>query len=68
MSVIRVGSTNSYAEGWDAIFGGRKTASKKAAGNRKPAGRKAKAVKAKKSAPVKAAKKKPSKGRGGKRG
>ncbi len=22
MSVIRVGSTNTYAEGWDAIFGG----------------------------------------------
>ncbi len=23
MSVIRVGSSNTYAEGWDAIFGGR---------------------------------------------
>ena len=30
MSVIRVGSTEKYAAGWDAIFGGRK-ATKKAA-------------------------------------
>lgn len=26
MSVIRVGSTSKYAEGWDSIFGGGKTA------------------------------------------
>lgn len=25
MSVIRVGSTSTYAEGWDAIFGGRRS-------------------------------------------
>ncbi len=33
MSVIRVGSTNKYAEGWDSIFGGGKkpTAAKKSA-------------------------------------
>jgi len=24
MSLIRVGSSNKYAEGWDSIFGGRK--------------------------------------------
>jgi len=29
MSVIRVGSSNSYAEGWDSIFGGRPPAAKK---------------------------------------
>ena len=29
MSVIRVGSSNSYAEGWDSIFGGRTPAAKK---------------------------------------
>lgn len=26
MSVIRVGSTGKYADGWDSIFGGRKAA------------------------------------------
>lgn len=26
MSVIRVGSTNKYADGWDSIFGGRRAA------------------------------------------
>ena len=31
MSVIRVGSSNKYAEGWDSIFGGGRGA-KKAAG------------------------------------
>jgi hypothetical protein len=36
VSVIRVGSTNKYAEGWDSIFGGGK----------KPAAAKAKAAKA----------------------
>jgi hypothetical protein len=48
MSVIRVGSTNTYAEGWDAIFGG---GTKRAAVAKKksPAAtkRKAKASKAK---------------------
>ena len=29
MSVIRVGSSGSYAEGWDSIFGGRTPAAKK---------------------------------------
>lgn len=34
MSVIRVGSSGTYASGWDAVFGGgkvKKTAAKKAA-------------------------------------
>lgn len=31
MSVIRVGSTSTYAEGWDAIFGGRRGVAKPAA-------------------------------------
>jgi hypothetical protein len=50
MSVIRVGSTNTYAEGWDAIFGGGTKRSGAAAGKKKsPAAtkRKAKASKAK---------------------
>ena len=29
MSVIRVGSSGTYAEGWDSIFGGRTPAAKK---------------------------------------
>ncbi|MEI6506071.1 MAG: hypothetical protein WCO90_09365 [Planctomycetota bacterium] len=29
MSVIRVGSSTKYADGWDTAFGGRKTAAKK---------------------------------------
>lgn len=29
MSVIRVGSSGTYAEGWDSIFGGRAPAAKK---------------------------------------
>ncbi len=29
MSVIRVGSSSTYAEGWDSIFGGRASAAKK---------------------------------------
>jgi len=38
MSVIRVGSTGTYAEGWEAIFGGgRTTARTKAAAPKKPA-------------------------------
>jgi len=51
MSVIRVGSTSKYADGWDSIFGGRR-ATKATASARKPA-------KAAKPAP-KAAKKKAS--------
>jgi|688.fasta_scaffold32514_4 hypothetical protein len=30
MSVIRVGSTTTYAQNWDAIFGGKKAAKKAA--------------------------------------
>ena len=51
MSIIRVGSTNSYAEGWEAIFGAtggkragkapaKKSATKKAVA-KKPAAKKA---------------------------
>jgi hypothetical protein len=46
MSIIRVGTTKKYAEGWDAIFGGkRKSAAKKSVTSgkkraRKTAGRK----------------------------
>lgn len=63
MSVIRVGSTSTYAEGWEQIFGGaggkpgrRKTTAKrpakqagpkKAAAVKKPAARKAAAKKGK---------------------
>lgn len=36
MSVIRVGSSTKYADGWDTVFGGRKTATKKtSAGTKK---------------------------------
>ncbi|MGI9178425.1 MAG: hypothetical protein ACR2IT_11305 [Pirellulales bacterium] len=31
MSVIRVGSSSKYADGWDAAFGGRRATAKKAA-------------------------------------
>jgi hypothetical protein len=52
MSVIRVGSSGTYASGWDAVFGGRK--GKKAASKaKKPVARTAK------KAATKAAKKKP---------
>jgi hypothetical protein len=27
MSIVRVGSTQKFSEGWDSIFGGKKTAS-----------------------------------------
>jgi len=51
MSVIRVGSTNTYAEGWDAIFGRvAKRAGSSAAGKKKSsttAKQKAKATKPK---------------------
>ena len=36
MSVIRVGSSTKYADGWDTAFGGRKTAAKKTAARRRP--------------------------------
>jgi len=36
MSVIRVGSTSKYAEGWDSIFGGRQAAKKPAGSKRGP--------------------------------
>ena len=56
MSIIRVGSTSSYAEGWEAIFGGGGAAGKKPranAGAKKAAKKK---VAAKKTAKKKAAK------------
>ena len=55
MSVIRVGSTEKYAAGWDAIFGGRKAtrAAKKA--SPKKAVKKAKKPAAKKPAAKKSA-------------
>lgn len=47
MSVIRVGSTSKYADGWDSIFGGRRaakatTSAKKPAKAVKPAPKAAK--------------------------
>jgi len=39
MSVIRVGSTSRYAEGWDTIFGGGTPAAGKTAGRRQKAAR-----------------------------
>lgn len=48
MSVIRVGSTSKYAEGWAAIFGSgasKKTKPKAKNAVRKPAGKKAKSAK-----------------------
>ena len=52
MSVIRVGSSNSYAAGWESIFGGRTSAAKKSG--------KAKASKATTAPATKAGKKKAS--------
>lgn len=46
MSVIRVGSTSKYAEGWDTIFGGGKTA-KKSAGTKAAKAKASRAVKKK---------------------
>ncbi len=46
MSVIRVGSSNKYAEGWDSIFGGGK-ALKKAAGSKAAKKKASKTVKKK---------------------
>lgn len=65
MSVIRVGSTNKYAEGWDAIFGGRKSGVGKTA--KKSAGTKAAKAKASRAVKKKAATKarKPGKSRRG---
>jgi len=41
MSIIRVGTTKKFADGWDAIFGGKKKSpTKKAARSRKKAGKK----------------------------
>jgi hypothetical protein len=52
MSIIRVGSTSSYAEGWEAIFGASDGKPSGRAGAKKSAGKK-------KSAAKKTAKKKP---------
>jgi len=41
MSIVRLGSSSTYAEGWDAIFGGRKAARTGAAKARGKAGAKA---------------------------
>ena len=57
MSVIRVGSSGTYAEGWDSIFGGRTPAAKKSG---KAKGSKATASKAKAAPATKAGKKKAS--------
>jgi len=40
MSVIRVGSTSTYADGWDAVFGGRRGATKKVAAAKASRGKK----------------------------
>jgi hypothetical protein len=60
MSVIRVGSTSTYAEGWDAIFGGTRAGRAKAGGKKKARVAAGKAVKRKAAAKpqgVKAARK-----------
>lgn len=57
MSVIRVGSSGTYAEGWDSIFGGRTPAAKKSG---KAKAGKATASKAKAAPATKAGKKKAS--------
>ena len=59
MSVIRMGSTNTYSSGWDVVFGSGKVLKKSAA--TKPAAKASAKAKAKaKAVPVKAAKKKAS--------
>lgn len=65
MSVIRVGSTSKYAEGWDTIFGGGKGGGGKTA--KKAAGTKAVKAKASRAVKKKAATKarKPGKSRRG---
>jgi hypothetical protein len=62
MSVIRVGSSGTYAEGWDSIFGGRTPAAKKSgkAKASKATASKATASKAKAAPATKAGKKKAS--------
>ncbi|MCE9631685.1 MAG: hypothetical protein K8S94_13340 [Planctomycetia bacterium] len=62
MSVIRVGSTTKYADGWDTVFGGRKTAvkktaAKKAGGKKAPAKQAVAAAKKTTAGPKKSAKK-----------
>ena len=57
MSVIRMGSTNTYSSGWDVVFGSGKVLKKSAA--TKPAAKASAKAKAK-AVPVKAAKKKAS--------
>jgi hypothetical protein len=60
MSIVRMGSTSTYAAGWDAIFGGRGAGRAGKAGRSKAraaAGRAAKRKTAAKPRPVKAAKK-----------
>jgi hypothetical protein len=57
MSVIRVGSSGTYAEGWDSIFGGRTPAAKKSG---KAKASKATASKANAAPATKAGKKKAS--------
>jgi topoisomerase IA-like protein len=58
MSIIRVGSTSSYAEGWEAIFGAAEKGTRKASGKTAAAKKTAaKKVAAKKTAKKKAAKK-----------
>ena len=57
MSVIRMGSSGTYAEGWDSIFGGRTPAAKKSG---KAKASKATASKAKAAPATKAGKKKAS--------
>jgi hypothetical protein len=48
MSIVRVGSTQKYSEGWDKIFGGKKAApAKKSTGKKKPAAKAAKQSKKK---------------------
>jgi hypothetical protein len=49
MSIVRVGSTQKFSDGWDSIFGGKKG---------KPAAKKAGAKKKAKAKPAKAGKKK----------
>jgi hypothetical protein len=57
MSVIRMGSTNTYSSGWDVVFGSGKVLKKSSA--TKPAAKASAKAKAK-AVPVKAAKKKAS--------
>lgn len=58
MSIVRVGSTSTYAAGWDAIFGGRTARAGKAGRTKaRAAGRAATPKTAAKRRPAKAAKK-----------